>query len=505
MDIALVTGADTPTGQAVCRRLIDYGCRVYALGFDFSAVNWQHPECRLIPCDLASSAEVREALEKITEREKSLFILVNAAFHAPREPLEALSPAELEGAVQVGLTTPLLATRLALPSLIRLHGFVINIAWNGKDAAPGGAAGAAIQGAVYSMGRALFEEVRDAGVKVCTLYPQPNAPAGADPMAAFRTEPQSFIDPERVGDAVEHILRFREGNSLTELVLQPQATREEPRIARVVDPLPRVKRTLQLPPADKYPEGPELIPTPRPQRPDDAPPPEAFEDFEEEDDDDIPNDERDLIARYTRGPGQSPAPRQRKQEDRHSHPQERRDDTGDAADTGKKKRRRRRGRGKRSRQDDQPRDEQRQDDQTRQDSPHPEDEPHGEDAPAPRADAPSPSPAEPADTAGEAPDAAPPAKKKAARKKAAKKKAAKKKTAAKKKSSARKKTAAAKKTAIPGGDPPPPGEAPAEPAPAPGGDPQDAPAARPGEAAPSGSPRPRRRRGRGLGRKPPGT
>lgn len=290
MDTALVTGADSGIGLQIARQLVELGYRVYGLAADFSACNWQHHDFMQVVCDLSRTDHLQQAWEHIAAHNPQVGVVVFAR-PSPELPngFEAAAAEDIAHCVQSGLLAPLLLTRWALPSLVRFRGHVISIGWNGQGACRQGAVAAAIEGGLHHWSQGLFEELRDTGVKVCTVYPWRNAGA-ADAKARLKLEPQSEVDAKFVAKAVAQLLQSKENNLVTQIVVRPQGTREEPRIAPSVEPLLAGPKDIVLPDPDKRPPPPQPIPTPEPRRPDDA------WEFDDEDDEDEWEEDDELDA-----------------------------------------------------------------------------------------------------------------------------------------------------------------------------------------------------------------
>ena len=239
MDVAIVTGAATGIGLAISRKLVDLGCRVYGLGGNYSKTTYSHDYFVPTPCDLSKITDIENKVRTILEKEGNIFIVINNAKIYPTQSLEKVETDELETILNINLLCPLVITRLALPSLKRLQGFIINVASTSSEAAWGGAIGAATDGGLQRMGESLFEELRESGVKVTTLFPRANRALTADAVKL-----QSRIDPEVVADAVGNILSHREGNLFTELVIRPQREREEPQLPPLEVPYPPTPTTV---------------------------------------------------------------------------------------------------------------------------------------------------------------------------------------------------------------------------------------------------------------------
>lgn len=290
MDIALVTGADAGPGLAIARRLIGMGCRVYALATQFARNPFPHDDFITLTCDLADPAAVTKAAEDILAREGHVTFVVHAARRVAT-PILDTPVAGLVERINVGLLAPLALVRVTLPWLRKDQGHFLVLCWSGEGAAPGGPVTAAIEGGLHHFADELFEEMRNDGVRVTTIYARPNTET--TPEAALALDPQSAVNPELVADAVEQLFRQRPSNVVSTLVIRPAATAETPRLARSSELAGMATRDVQLPPRQNFPPEPERIVTPPRQRPADASPPseEDFDDEEEDDDDWDPRDE----------------------------------------------------------------------------------------------------------------------------------------------------------------------------------------------------------------------
>lgn len=265
MDIAIVTGAATSIGLAISRKLVELGCRVYGLGGNYAKTQYSHDYFVPTPCDLSNTAEVKTEVEAILEREGNIYILVNnAKLYPTKQFLDPVNLEELEMILKVNLLCPLILTRLALPSLARLGGYVINIAPTASDMAQGGPAGAASAGGLKWMAEALFEECRDTGVKVATIFAQSNRMPSPKTKPASGQNAQTIIDPDAVADAVRHIVSQTDGNIITELVLRPQRLREAPVLPPLLVPYPKPGTDHGLP-KDRPQKTKRIAKKPKPQ------------------------------------------------------------------------------------------------------------------------------------------------------------------------------------------------------------------------------------------------
>lgn len=221
MDIAIVTGASSSLGLAISQRLIQMGFRVYGLGGDYTNCSLQNVNFKPVPCDLADPGAVEHAARAILEQEKGVFVLINNAKYYGKKPYFEADRQEIERILNINLLCPLILTRVLTDSLVSLQGFLIQLGSPYAETSRGGPVGAAASGGLKWMGEVLFNDLRDHGVKVCHLSPEPNR--GRDPRTVARpgARIEAAIDPEAVAQAIEQILQSRFGNIVTEMVLRP--------------------------------------------------------------------------------------------------------------------------------------------------------------------------------------------------------------------------------------------------------------------------------------------
>ncbi len=228
MDVAIVTGASSTLGLAISRRLIDLGFRVYGLGGNFADIPLRNSAFVPVNCNLADPGQVEGCAREIIAKEHAVCLLVNNAKLYPPEDLTQATTDQLERSLAVNLLCPLILVREALPGLQRLQGQIVNVASATPETGRGGPTGAATAGALRWMGEQLFQQVRETGVKVTTISPEPNRWRPADSMPAPGQRPQSVIDPDAVAACVADLVSNRSGNVITEIVLRPQRIVEKP-------------------------------------------------------------------------------------------------------------------------------------------------------------------------------------------------------------------------------------------------------------------------------------
>jgi NAD(P)-dependent dehydrogenase (short-subunit alcohol dehydrogenase family) len=259
MDIAIVTGAETPLGLRLVKDLIRQGCRVHGIGNNFSKVTYADPHFIAHAIDLSDLEAVTRTAAEILEKEQQLHILIHAIDVTPGAPFEKLPVGNLDAILKVGLLGPVMLTRLALPNLLRFRGQLINIIPANKSGCPASAVNALIEGGLREMNNALFDQARDAGLRVTNLILRQNTVTDLD--AGADKQHQARIDPEHVARTVERLLDENDPNVPSEITLYPRLSANAetalPETALPIDPY----NAVVLPPAKYCPPEQEAIPT----------------------------------------------------------------------------------------------------------------------------------------------------------------------------------------------------------------------------------------------------
>ena len=175
---ALITGASSGIGEEMARQLAAQGChlilvarrtaRLQALAAQLSAVRVD-----VITVDLAEPQGPARIFDQVVTLGRQVDILINNAGFGFQKPTLEMSLDEQLGMVDVNDRALLALTRLfAAPMAERGEGWILNVssvsAW---FPIPGMAAYAASKAFVQTLGRALHEELKPAGITVTTLSP----------------------------------------------------------------------------------------------------------------------------------------------------------------------------------------------------------------------------------------------------------------------------------------------------------------------------------------------
>lgn len=238
---AIVTGASSGIGAAISRRLCEMGYEVFGFGRDFgeqdsseekheaktdpSTFFWKdhfHP----IVCDLLHTEQLCAYVKQIT-LQHDVRILVNNAGVGYYGLHEELNPAKIKELVRTNLEVPMILTQQLLRTFKKNAGVIIHISSVTAHASnPHGCAYGATKAGLASFSNSLFDETRKYGVKVVTIFPDMTK-TELYRHADFQEgeEPESYLLPEEVANAVEYILTQRKEMVVSELTLRPQIHR----------------------------------------------------------------------------------------------------------------------------------------------------------------------------------------------------------------------------------------------------------------------------------------
>jgi short-subunit dehydrogenase len=221
---AIVTGASSGIGLAISRVLCDLEYEVYGFGREFSGEESSrfHPEI----LDLLETQKLCDRVKTIAKQTR-VEVLVNSAGVGYYGLHEELSVKQIQTLVRTNLEVPLILTNRLLRTLKEHHGTIINISSvTAKQSSPHGCAYGATKAGLSAFSESLFDEARKYGVRVTTIHPdmtQTNLYRDAD--FTCGEEPQSFLLPEEVADAVRYVLSQREGIAVPDITIRPQLHR----------------------------------------------------------------------------------------------------------------------------------------------------------------------------------------------------------------------------------------------------------------------------------------
>lgn len=178
-------------------------------------------ECYSFACDLRDPDAAESAINDAVVHLGGVDALINNAGLVIRKSAFDISLDEWRAMVDTNINGLFYATRAVLPHMKRQgSGHIINVSSiSGRVPLPGGSGYAATKFAVTGFSQSLFQEVRDFGIKVTTIYP------GSVDSASHRHDPSEDagwkVSPEEVGEACAHVLHTPSGTVISELEIRP--------------------------------------------------------------------------------------------------------------------------------------------------------------------------------------------------------------------------------------------------------------------------------------------
>ena len=172
-------------------------------------------------CDVADEASVDAMAAAVKQRFKVVDVLVNnAGKFAPTEFL-SMSVADFDGLLNANLRSLFLVSRAIVPGMVaRGKGDVFNMSSiAGLQAYPGGAGYCAAKFGVTGLSKVMRAELKDKGVRVCTVYPGATVSPSWQGSGADWNRMMPTADVAR---AFYDVYRLSRHTVVEEIVLRPQ-------------------------------------------------------------------------------------------------------------------------------------------------------------------------------------------------------------------------------------------------------------------------------------------
>lgn len=227
-EVALITGASRGTGRAIALALAKAGCHVALLARQLAELEQTASLCQeygvktlCLPLDITDKDALKEAFETCINELGALHTLVNNAGVSGSGDLASSSIDEWEWTLDVNLRAAMNATYFALPHIQQqTHGAIIYIASiAGKTGVAGASSYSASKHGVLGFASSVFEEIRDANIKVCAICP---GYVNTEMVASDNLDPARMIQPEDIAQAACFVVQFPTNTCPTEIVLRPQ-------------------------------------------------------------------------------------------------------------------------------------------------------------------------------------------------------------------------------------------------------------------------------------------
>jgi NADP-dependent 3-hydroxy acid dehydrogenase YdfG len=168
---AIVTGSSKGIGLAVCKHLLEKGCKVYGLSRSESAIT--HPLYTSVSCDVRDIHQVEQCIQRVKSETDAIDILINNAGLGYFGMLEDITLSQWDEMMQTNLNSIFYTLKNVLPLMKQQQsGHIINIASTAAlEGMPQVAAYCASKWAVKGLSESLYREVRDFRIKVTCVYP----------------------------------------------------------------------------------------------------------------------------------------------------------------------------------------------------------------------------------------------------------------------------------------------------------------------------------------------
>ena len=230
--VCLVTGGGSGIGLATAKRLLQQGARVAIAGrskekLADAAKQLASDNLATYPVDVADADAVQKMVDAIVARWGGVDVLVNnAGLNIKKRTLRELTPEAWNQLIRTNLDGAFYCIHAVLPVMRRQQcGLIVNISSvAGKRAGPlGGAGYAAAKFGMSALGICLGAEEKDAGIRVCNIYPgEVDTPILENrPQPVTPEQRRSILQPDDVAAAVEFVACLPERVSVPELVIKP--------------------------------------------------------------------------------------------------------------------------------------------------------------------------------------------------------------------------------------------------------------------------------------------
>jgi short-subunit dehydrogenase len=227
---AIVTGGSRGIGPFIAEFLARQGARVALVArsepeLEANARRLSESEAEVVAfaADITSGADRRELIEAVERRLGPVDVLVNNAGGDLQREFHNLTEGEIQGVLEVNLTSAILLTRLVLPGMLeRGRGHVVNVSsMAGRVSFPYTEAYAAAKDGLIAFTRVLRADYRDCGVSGSTLILGPVGEAGVGARTAeevgLKHPPVGLVSPTKIAKLTVRAI----GSDKAELAVLP--------------------------------------------------------------------------------------------------------------------------------------------------------------------------------------------------------------------------------------------------------------------------------------------
>lgn len=229
---ALVTGASSGIGAALCEALTAAGCGVCLVGRHLDRLNAlaerlrQHTTLvQVIEADLTIVADIERIADSFKSLLARLDILIHSAGTISNGSVAESSLEAFDAQFQCNVRAPYLLTQILLPALRRTKGQVVFInSTAGLDGKANAAAYSASKHALRGFADSLRDEVNADGVRVLDVFLGRTDTPMQQEIFRAQGKPYSgerFLRPQDVATVLMPLLHLPASAEVTDLVLRP--------------------------------------------------------------------------------------------------------------------------------------------------------------------------------------------------------------------------------------------------------------------------------------------
>ena len=223
--ISIVTGASRGIGYSLSKLLIEKGGKVAGFARDEARLKEVEEELgeAFLPviCPVGDLEAVQESVKKVLEAWGKIDALINNAGIGHFGAIEELGKAEWDEMISTNVTGTFHCIREVVPKLKEQgQGHIINVASiAGLVGNPNLGGYNASKFAVRGLGDALFQELRNDGIKVTTIYP--GSVQTSFSSIRKRSPTKNKLTPEEVAEVIVHCLERSDNFLIDTVVLRP--------------------------------------------------------------------------------------------------------------------------------------------------------------------------------------------------------------------------------------------------------------------------------------------
>jgi NADP-dependent 3-hydroxy acid dehydrogenase YdfG len=224
----LITGASKGIGHGIATVLAGAGFQVGLMARSLDRLKRMQEEfraqggtCAVAEADLRNPASTRTAVDQLVQELGGVDALINNAGVVIFKDIFGITLEEWHEMIETNVNGVFYTTRAVLPYLKEQgNGFIINISSiSGRMPLTGGSSYAASKFAVTGFSQSLFQELRDYGIRVATVYP------GSVDSQSHRHNPAEDTawkaTPEEIGTACLNILKMSGPACISEVEIRP--------------------------------------------------------------------------------------------------------------------------------------------------------------------------------------------------------------------------------------------------------------------------------------------